>query len=117
MNDLRQALRDADPLGREPGMSAADTQRMRAMVLAAAAQPHDGSGWWPQPAVVAATLILAAGAGMILGQRFPSPVETASPAAVAAAPVRRQLQFETRGGTRVIWVLNSELDLGKDPLP
>jgi hypothetical protein len=117
MNDLRQALRERDPVGQEPSMSASDVQRMRATVLSAAGQLHERGGWWPQPIVVAATLILACGAGIMLAHRFPAR-EIPGPAAVeASAPVRRQLQFETKGGTRVIWVLNSELDLGKDPLP
>ena len=118
MNDLRHALRDGDPLVQDPGMSAADVQRMRTAVLATAAQPRSSMGWWPQPVVVTATLILACGAGIVLGRRFPPRIETAARVGVeATAPVRRQLQFETKGGTRVIWVLNSELDLGKDPLP
>ena len=30
------------------------------------------------------------------------------------ATEERQLQFETPGGTRVVWILNSQLDLPKD---
>ena len=117
MNDLKCALREGDPIADEPRMSANDVQRMRAIVLAAVAQPENIAGWWPQPLVVAATIVFACGLGIIVGRRLP-PLETRARVAVdERAPVRRQLQFETKGGTRVIWVINSELDLGKDPLP
>jgi len=115
--NLRERLREGDPVGQEPGMSADDVRRMRAAVLATASSARSNHGWWPQPIVVVATLILACSAGIMLGYRLPRR-EIPDPAAVQEpTAVRRQLQFETRGGTRIIWVLNSELDLGKDPLP
>jgi hypothetical protein len=68
--------------------------------------------WWPHPLAIAATVVLTMAAGVVAGRRLPPPREAPAIArADAAAPAaRRQLQFATPGGTRVIWVFNPEFE-------
>jgi hypothetical protein len=68
--------------------------------------------WWPHPLSIAATIALTLAAGITVGRLLP-PRETLreAPAIAQAADAtgaRRQLQFATPGGTRVIWVFDPE---------
>jgi hypothetical protein len=53
-------------------------------------------------ATVAATLL----AGVLIGRRLPH-----DDLPRASEPARRQVQFDTPGGTRIIWVINPDFDL------
>ena len=69
--------------------------------------------------VLAMTVLLMIAAGISAGRRMGSPtlapagadatMRVVTPVAAPAPP--RQLQFATPGGTRIIWVFNSDLDL------
>ena len=117
MNEIRELLRDGDPLAGEPSLSAADVQRMRHTVLSGATSRP--SSWWPQPILVAATIALTLTASVALGRRLLRPPESARDGRAAPlvpdsgphVPARRQLQFATPGGTRIIWVFNSDFTL------
>jgi hypothetical protein len=98
---------DAEPLAPE------DVLAMRRTVVAAV---RDGSSGRLRRRylAIAATVVLTIGAGVAVGRRF----ETREPAAAAPAEAVRparveqlQLQFATPGGTRIIWVFNSDLEL------
>jgi len=125
---LRQALRDADPLRAEtPEEEARALARIRAALGAAAPRVDErGTAWW-QWALPAAALVLVlavsmtgrltpGGATRPAGDAAAPPREPAAEIApAAAAPAggseSRQLQFETPGGTRIIWVLSPDLTL------
>ena len=112
MKDWRAALRDADAAG-HPQLSNDGAQAMRRAVLAAVPAPAAAPArLWFQPLVVAATIALMIGTGAVAGRRAASQEPSASSAGTAADGERqtRQLQFATPGGTRIIWVFNSEFD-------
>lgn len=108
---LKTSLRATDPLAREDGLSEAEVRTLRQKVVLAAVAPRPG--WWPGTVAVAGSVIVALVVGAIAGIRL-APGLSESPRPTAIAQQSRQLQFETPGGTRVVWVLNPELDLPKD---
>jgi hypothetical protein len=109
---LRSALdhgagADAETLAPE------DVLAMRRAVVAAARDATPGRRR-RRSLAIAATVVLTIAAGVAVGRRF----ETREPAAARRAEPGRpaggeqlQLQFATPGGTRIIWVFNSDLDL------
>ena len=113
MNGLRDAIANGDPIAREGGLSATDADRIRRVVVAASDTERE-TGFWPRPIFVAATLAVTMLVGSVIGTRFPrSGTRSAPPAAAinASQPAmqlaeRRQLQFATPGGTRIIWVFD-----------
>ncbi|MEM7350578.1 MAG: hypothetical protein AAF657_07215 [Acidobacteriota bacterium] len=125
---LRQQLKAGDPLPSGEEMPQADARRMRQVILAEA-QPVTPRGYW-QAAAVAAALTMVVGSAHFLSLRpqppepkglsdrsNPSP-QTNSPIATSestGSPADRQIQFTTRGGTRVIWVLKSTTQLATQP--
>ena len=117
-DQLNAALVDADPIAREGGLSAADADRMRRVVVAAAGAERE-IAFWPRPMFVAATLAATLLVGIIGGSRLPRSETTRHAITTAnrtdAAPTlqiaeRRQLQFATPGGTRIIWVFDPEFN-------
>lgn len=119
MTDMswQRLLRDADPLDDNTlPPEAADAIRRR--VIAAAQNVPAAPLLWPRAVAVAATIALMIAGGTAVGLRMPEH-QSVLPEAGAmpdAAGEPRQLQFSTPGGTRIIWVFNSELDL-KESLP
>jgi len=119
VDDLMRALREADPVAHEPGLSGDDADRMRRAIVAAADRQPSAAAGWPGPRMLVATIVLTVFAGVIVGTRFPrsrpqggpqraaAAVSTNTPASAAA---RRQLQFATPGGTRIIWVFDPEFN-------
>jgi len=127
---LRQALRDADPLrDATPEEEALALARIRAALGAAASRADSPETAWWRWALPAAALVLVLAVAMT-GRPTPGsatrpaaeaavpprqPAAEAAPAAGAPAPAgaseSRQLQFETPGGTRIIWVLSPDLSL------
>jgi len=108
--DFSDELRTTDPVMLEPGLSEAEAQVMRrAIVAAATATRHPR--WSPGRLGLAAALAFTVAAGVFIARVFdPVRQESAQPGAIE----QRQLQFETPGGTRVVWVLNSKFDLPGD---
>ena len=109
---ISRLLRDADPVREQPAMSELDTEVMRRVVIAGAgsATPR---GWRPAVWVVAAVaLAIAVGISERLWRpQDPVPASGGGGSQVtdgsADREMRRQLQFATPGGTRVIWVFDS----------
>jgi hypothetical protein len=124
MTDWRTVVREVNAHDEEDRLSAHETEEMRRVVLAAASTATpEPAGWsWMRPMVVAATVIAMIAVGVAAGLRFNLSITSETPIAqpgesnpstqvpVATTP-NRQLQFLTPGGTRIIWVFNSELDL------
>jgi hypothetical protein len=104
-------LRKGDPIGREPTLGEDEVARMRRAVLGAerARPPRFRTA----QVVVAALLSLVVGLGAWVQRFDPSRNPPAEPVlgAPAAAGERRQLQFATPGGTRVIWVFDSNFNV------
>ncbi|HEU4937767.1 MAG TPA: hypothetical protein VFT39_15010 [Vicinamibacterales bacterium] len=129
MSNWRGAMREAVERDEQDHLSPDEAQAMRRLVVAAvsdAAPERAAFPWMRRPVLVAATIVAIISVGVVTGLRWDlsnrSPqapaTEVASQAsgtdATHAANVtsqNRQLQFMTAGGTRIIWVFNSELDL------
>ena len=129
MTEWRSAMREAAERDEQDHLSADEAQAMRRVVLAAVAddaRDRATSIWMRRPVLVAATIVavisLGVGTGIHLdlanlSQQPPTTelatqvgrIDAATTASVA--PASRQLQFMTAGGTRIIWVFNSDLDL------
>jgi hypothetical protein len=129
MDNLTKLLRDADPLTlsqEDAELSPADAQQMRRAVLAEARQSPAASPVWRRPLALAAAVILIVGLVGISGDRRSVPVPV-GPEPTDKGPLsafsngsdddaRRQLQFSTPGGTRIIWVFDQNLRL-QEPMP
>jgi len=127
MTDLRTRLRDA--LGIEEDdendrLSVEEAAAMRRVIVAAARVGRvEPARMWRLPLAVAATLVAMVGIGIAIGQHFDArPANLDSPdSSTGDSPARqmpagaRQLQFSTPGGTRIIWIFNSDLDLKTTP--
>ena len=128
MTNWRHAMRDAVERDEQDQLSTDEAEAMRRVVLAAVADDMSdraSSIWMRRPVLVAAAIVAIISAGVVTSIRLDlsnrSP-QAATEVANQAAPVdatnaatnnsqNRQLQFMTAGGTRIIWVFNSELDL------
>ena len=108
-HELRDQLRDADPLTREPALSTDEVHAMRRRIVSAAhAAPHRRN----RPVLRAAGAIVLA--CMVVDGFHVVQIRSRTCGNRATAPRQdepRQLQFETPGGTRIIWVLNPNLEL------
>lgn len=117
--DICEALRNADPLHYEPAMSSSDVDRIRDRVLAESRRAQ--RPWSPHPVLITATVASVLFGAVMLERRMPSPSATpdpdrsepvsSTPTVHDGVPARLQLQFATRGGTRVIWVFDPAFSL------
>ena len=110
MTDVGKWLRAADPLAHEPERSHIEVAAIRRAVVAAADQRHAAATPWPSALLVATTIAATLVAGVTIGRRFPprEPEAARFGGSVPEKGGRQQLQFATRGGTRVIWVFDPE---------
>ena len=109
---LNHRLRAGDPA---QDQSSLEIAAMRRRILESARQPTGRLVRW-QPLVLAGALLTLCVAVLSVPKWFSGPVER--PAAQVAetrsartAHPATQVQFQTPGGTRVIWVMASNLDL------
>ena len=114
MKDARSLLIEADPLRREPELSDIEADRLPNAIVSAARHQHPPRVFWPGAFALAAVLVITVIAAMF-GGRF-LPAHRPNPRVDAMnAPVldneRRQVQFATPGGTRIIWTLDPEFPL------
>jgi predicted pyridoxine 5'-phosphate oxidase superfamily flavin-nucleotide-binding protein len=118
LEQLNAALAGGDPVAREAGLAAADLAAMRRAVVAAA-ETQASASFWPHPMFLAATVAATIVVGVVLGaglpQRAPRPPASRLALSDPAVPTtgvaeRRQLQFATPGGTRIIWVFDPEFN-------
>jgi anti-sigma-K factor RskA len=126
MSNWRRAIHLAAERDEQDHLSSDEAQAMRRTVLAAVVDDPPGraaSLWMWRPVLVAATIVAVISVGIVTGLRLDltyqrptiqlvpevAPVDTTTTANVNMPD--RQLQFVTPGGTRIIWVFNSDLDL------
>jgi len=95
-------------------MDEADAERIRRAMVAAT--PQAPQRHWLNSLVFAGGLAVAL--ALIVGRWPTTPAAPVGPAAPQAletssgeTPQRRQLQFATPGGTRVIWVFDSKFEM------
>jgi hypothetical protein len=128
MKDWRSRLREEDP-GADAVMSAADVRRIRAAVSSAASQAQTRQSLlWPRAFVVTATaLVMVCGSLLAALQWTTRQLDDRADAAIEVAAntgdvaddssgERQQLHFRTPGGTRIIWVFDSQFEV-KGTLP
>lgn len=116
MKDLRTLLKESDPLRDDPGLSAADAQAIRRAMLRAVNTMS--TVFWPRALPVAALVVMMLVTGALAGRRLrgPEPAVAANPHVdVAGSHERRQVQFSTPGGTRIIWTIDPNFQLGVAP--
>ena len=112
-DELRALLRDADPVSHEPGLSADAIAEMRRAVLSAV--PDDGrhapvhSRFFTLAA--AAALVVVASIAIVKWPETFRAKPVSEPAAVSGSGERRQMQFATPGGTRIIWTFDPAFQL------
>lgn len=118
MTDLKTLLTDGDPVRKEGELSPADASRMRRLIVAAAPEPSVARTPWQRPFAIAAIGALVAVVGAIAGHRrtvdLPATQATEPLTAIGGSSIadeRRQLQFATPGGTRIIWIFDQNLRL------
>ena len=114
MEDWRRSLRDGDPVSREPALNGDDVDRIRRAVLTA--EPRTARAWRMRLAVLSVAAAAVVGALWVdrtVTHPLPAdpPVLAAPPPSTSGAVQRRQVQFATPGGTRVIWVFDSTFDM------
>jgi hypothetical protein len=117
MKTLRALLQEGDPVEREPALAPDDVDRMRRAVLTSAGPSRRPD--WTMRVVLAAALSLIIGVSARLGpsttqpRPAPRPIDgrdqTGSLAVLHGQ--RRQVQFATPGGTRIIWVFDSNFSV------
>ena len=113
-DDIHALLDAADPLRHEPELSASDSARMRQALMSAMPQAAPAIAWWPRALAAAALVVLMVIAGTVSNRDKARKVESGDATKVAVPidpPERRQLQFATPGGTRIIWTLDPEFKL------
>lgn len=114
MTDLRDRLRDADPVTHEPALPVHDAAAMRRRVIDAARETRVPAAAWNRALAIAAAVAVMAGVGVDVARRAPRQETAATPPASPAATVRAtrtQLHFSTPGGTRVVWTLDPAFHL------
>jgi hypothetical protein len=115
MRDLTQLLTDGDPVAREPGPSGTEAQAMRRVIVSAVVErvPQPVAASWPRPFVMAAVVAACLVVGVSIGLRFDRgpKVDQKSGARAGSQGARRQLQFVTTGGTRIIWTFHENFEL------
>jgi hypothetical protein len=122
MTDLRTQIRGAFREDEDDRLPIVEAAAMRRLVIASVRSVDDrrSAAAWFQPLAVAATLVAMIAAGVAIGHRFD---DRASIGAVRADDLPAgqerdgagQLHFSTPGGTRIIWIFNSDLDLKTTP--
>ena len=114
MNELRDWLKEGDPVASEPPLSNEDRRRMRQAIAAASDSRQSSFADWARGSWAAATVVV--GLTIAMGRtRWYTPAPDVRPALVEAPAVtgpepatRRQVQLIAPGGTRVIWIFNAD---------
>ena len=114
MNELRDWLKEGDPVASEPPLSDVDRRRMRQAIVAASDSPQSPFADWARGSWAAATVVVGLTIAMGMS-RWSTPAPDVRPAQVEAPAVtaperatRRQVQLIAPGGTRVIWIFNAD---------
>ncbi len=116
MTDWRTQLREAVRDDEDERLSARDRLIMRRVVIGVVSTQPDGDVpfSWRSPLAVAAVVALMVLSGVIAGRWMPlSDDEPAVVQSVPDAGERRQVQFSTAGGTRIIWTIDPKFELNE----
>lgn len=108
MTQWQQMLRDGDPGER---MDADAAARIRELVVRAAQGSSSSTPVWRMRLALAAFACVVVMLS-VFGTRLPLEPRAEAIGAVAGTE-RRQIQFATPGGTRIIWEINPEFTLGE----
>lgn len=114
--DLRTLLHEFDPLRDEPVLPATDAHVIRRAMLGAVRR--ESIALWPRALPVAALIVLMVAVGAMAGRRLAPREPALTPGAIVdTAPnyERRQVQFSTPGGTRIIWTIDPNFQMGVMP--
>jgi hypothetical protein len=113
MKTLAELMREGDPLTRDPGLSEAEASAIRRRVVSEAAGQPVGRVAWRDALAIAAAVGLTIAVGITSGRRLPSPSHASGATDIELGPPaeRRQLQFATPGGTRIIWTFDSDFSV------
>jgi hypothetical protein len=118
MKTLAEWMREGDPLPRDPGLSEAEVSAIRRRVVSEASGRPAGRVVWRDALAIAAAVVLMVAVGVTTGRRLPPP--SAPPHGVDDTSdqpgERRQLQFATPGGTRIIWTFDADFSV-KETIP
>jgi len=114
MNELRDWLRDGDPVASEPPLSEMDRRRMRQAIVTVGETQQSPFADWVRGSWGVATVVI--GLTIAVGTtRWFTPGPDVRQAHVDAPSVavpehvtRRQVQLIAPGGTRVIWIFNAD---------
>jgi hypothetical protein len=116
--DVRTLLNDGDPLREGEGLAPVDVERMRRVIVSAAQESAPVRTPWLRPFAITAVGALLVVVASMTGDRVviapaPAPATPDPLAAVGGGGdgERRQLQFATPGGTRIIWIFDQNLRL------
>jgi hypothetical protein len=113
MTDLRDRLRDADPLANEPALPPEEVAAIRRRMLDAIVEPRRSVFAWKRTLAIAAAVALVAVAGIDSARRTARQDHGSAP--LASIPpsdtTRTQLHFSTPGGTRIVWTLDPAFQL------
>lgn len=116
MKTLADWMRAGDPLARDPGLSDDESAALRRRVVQEASGARERRLGWREPLTLVGALALLMMAAIVTDRRVPvPPAHAPSPAQPERAAERRQLQFSTPGGTRIIWTFDPEFSL-KEPV-
>ena len=116
MKTLADWMREGDPIVRDPGLSDDESAALRRRIVHEASVRREQRFGWREPLTLVGALALLIIAAMVTDQRAPVR-HTAANAGAQPAPSgeRRQLQFSTPGGTRIIWTFDPDFSL-KEPV-
>jgi hypothetical protein len=106
-SDLNTRLREADPLAVEAELLPEHVEGMRTRVMAARTIAPRRPSLFGHPVLLVAAAALVVVVVALVGSLGQIGPET-SPPTPASASARRQIQFETPGGTRIIWSLDPD---------
>ncbi len=115
MNDIRNLLRETDPVAREPRPSPETLTEMRRAVLAVA-RMTPATPVWGRQLTLAASLTVMVLAAVVAASRVPSAPsgpDASSSVPTAVSGQGTQVQFSTPGGTRIVWTLDPGFQLGE----
>jgi hypothetical protein len=109
MSDWRALLRECDPAA--DTIDAVRAEQMRRAAIEAAQHAKITRSPWPWRLAVAGltVVLLAAGAG----DEGRAPGDRLATSPPASSGERRQVLFDTPGGTRIIWEINPDFTLGE----
>lgn len=111
MKNWQQILRENDPAVER--MDAETAARMRENIVRTARGAVRAAPVWPMRVALGVFACLVLMISLIATQR---PVAPAAAQPEVAGTERRQIQFATPGGTRIIWEINPDFTMG-DTIP